>query len=711
MKKIELLAPAGNMKSFYAAVEAGADAIYLGGKKYGARAYSSNFSDEEIVKAINYAHLYNVKVYVTLNTIIYENEVKDFINYVDFLHKNRVDAVLIQDIGMLDLIRKTFPNLEVHASTQMHIHNLDGVKLMESLGVKRVVLARETSFNTIKYIKENSNIDLEVFIHGALCLSYSGCCLMSYFNGKRSGNRGECAGCCRLKYDVIKSKKIINDEEKYVLSTCDLNSLNNISKLIDLGVTSLKIEGRMKSASYVYLVVKLYKEAIDSYLKTNKVEINKEILHDLKIIFNRKYTKGFLFNDNIINMKQPNHQGLEVGKVIQCKNNNIRIKLSDKVYIGDSIRILSKSEDAIILNNFYINDKLVKEANKGDIINLKAHKDIDIESTVLKTSSKHIDDYIDNVIETHQRKVKLTCTITARVNEALKISITNGKVSAKKESIILEESKNRPTTKEELEEKINKLSDTIYEISHLKINIDDNVFVPMSLFNDLRREVLQELENKIINYDNNYVKESYYIDVPNFKKESNINILVDDKLPNSNKYKYIYSLKRIDNAILKLPRVMDSYDNLSGNYLIGELGALNKLKGVDSDFSLNVVNSYSVALLHSLGVNKITLSYELEFNQIKELIDNYEKRYHKHPNLEVIVYSYPEVMISKFDLNNYYNSNDLIIKNSNTYLIKSNDNYMSIYLDKLLEDNHNYFEIGINNIRENKEINDEYFRG
>ena len=203
MKKVELLAPAGNVNSLKAAVMAGCDAVYLGGSHYGARAFSKNFDNNEIIEAIKYCHLYGVKVYVTVNTLIYENEVDSFLEYIEFLHKNNVDAVIIQDFGMFDLVRKTFPNLELHASTQMHIHNLDGTQLMEKLGMKRVVLARETSIDEIKYIKENSNIELEIFIHGALCISYSGQCLMSSLIGGRSGNRGACAGSCRLKYDVI----------------------------------------------------------------------------------------------------------------------------------------------------------------------------------------------------------------------------------------------------------------------------------------------------------------------------------------------------------------------------------------------------------------------------------------------------------------------------------------------------------------------------
>ena len=217
MKKIELLAPAGNMSSLKAAVMAGCDAVYLGGIKFGARAFSKNFNNDELVQAINYCHLYGVKVYVTVNTLVYENEVNSFLEYIEFLHMNNVDALIIQDFGMFDLVRKTFPNLELHASTQMHIHNLDGVRMMEKLGMHRVVLARETSIDDIRLIKENSNVELEVFIHGALCISYSGQCLMSSLIGGRSGNRGACAGSCRLKYDIIDEKGTKLNKGQYPL--------------------------------------------------------------------------------------------------------------------------------------------------------------------------------------------------------------------------------------------------------------------------------------------------------------------------------------------------------------------------------------------------------------------------------------------------------------------------------------------------------------
>ena len=332
MKKPELLAPAGNMDAFLAAIEAGADAIYIGGYTFGARAFANNFSDDEIIKCINYAHLYGVKVYITVNTIVYEKEVDLFLNYIDFLHRNNVDAIIIQDLGMLDLVRKVYPNLELHASTQMHIHNLNGVLNLQKWGAKRVVMARETSYEKLKEIKKHTSIELEVFVHGALCVSYSGQCLMSSLIGGRSGNRGKCAGTCRQQYNLIDGNGKEYNEDSYLLSTRDLNTLEDIGKLIELGIDSFKIEGRMKRAEYVYLVVSIYRKAIDNYLKYKETRITENDILELKKIYNRRFTKGYLFNDkNIMNTYRPNHLGIKIGKVIKKDKNSIYIKLNNNL--------------------------------------------------------------------------------------------------------------------------------------------------------------------------------------------------------------------------------------------------------------------------------------------------------------------------------------------------------------------------------------------
>lgn len=713
MNKVELLAPAGDFSCLKAAIEAGCDAVYIGGKLFGARAFSSNFTDDEIIKAINYAHLFGVKVYVTTNTLIYDKEVERFLEYILFLHKNNVDAVIIQDLGMLDLVRQTFPNLEVHASTQMHIHNLDGASFMEKLGVKRVVLARETSISKIKEIKEKTNIDIEIFIHGALCVSYSGQCLMSSLIGNRSGNRGTCAGSCRQSYSIVDENNNIILNNKYPLSMKDLCSLENLKTLLDIGVTSLKIEGRMKSSSYVYTVVKLYRLAIDSYYKNNNIYIDEKELYNLKKIFNREFTKGFLFdeeNNKVINMKRPNHQGVEIGKVINYKNNVATIKLNDEININDGLRIVGKKDIGVNVNNFYINSKLVKTAKKGDIITIKVNDKVEKDDKVLLTLDSKLNEEINNIISSNQRKVLVKAKFIAKEDKQITFELTDfiNKV------VVISENKvtkalNKPITKEEINEKLNKIKDTVYKYESLDIEIDDNIFIPLNIINDLKRKAFEELNNKRL-YKIPYKRCEYKRNVKSYPKEKLLNILIfkDEDIDSlKKKYDYIYSSNNIDNTILLLPRVIDKYkENYNKDVLVGDIGYFNKHKVCITDTSFNVVNSYTVAFLHSLGAKRVTLSYELTKKQIEILINAYEERYKAHPNLELVVEGYEEVMISKFSLNKYFNNDKLYLKDrfNNLYKIKEKDNLMIIYNYKKRKDfNLSYYDIGINSLRINKE--------
>lgn len=700
MKKVELLAPAGNMENLKYAVMAGCDAVYLGLKKFGARAFSSNFSDSEFIEAVNYCHLYGVKVYVTLNTIIYDYEVEDFLKTVDFIHKNNVDAVLIQDLGMLDLVRKTYPNLEVHASTQMHIHNLDGVKVLEKLGIKRAVLARETSIDTIKYIKENSNIELEVFVHGALCVSYSGECLMSKFIGGRSGNRGECAGACRLSYDVVDCNNNILNKNKYPISTKDLNTIYYIDKLIESGVASLKIEGRMKSKEYVYMVVKLYRDTIDNYYKTGKVIVNEEYLLKLKKIFNREYTKGFLFNINnneLINSYRPNHMGVNVGKVLNYKNGYATILLTDHVSIGSGLRVLSKNNKdvGILVNEFYKNNKLVKDAYRDDIISIKVHDKVFKDDIVVITNDKSISNGIEDYIKNNKRKVLISGKVSCKLG-IITLEVSDGINNVVVSSNNVFKSINKSTTKEDISVKLNKLVNTVYKFNSLDINIDSNLFIPLKEINGLKNDMVMLLNDKRL-YKINYVKSKYYIDLPDFKKEELITCYTNNINNLDKKYDIVYTDENC------LPRVIDKYENYN-NVMIGELGGFNKCSNVTTDVSFNVVNSYAVAFLHSIGASCVTLSYEMTDTDIENLVNSYINRYNKRPNLELIVYGYPVIMCSKYSLNKEYNKNILYLKDrfNNKFRVITKNNIMYIYFyNKIDKYDKKYYEMGINRLRFN----------
>ena len=708
MKKIELLAPAGDMESLKAAIEAGCDAVYLGGDNFGARAFSKNFSNDELVEAINYAHLYGVKVYVTVNTLVYDSEVADFLKYIEFIHKNNVDAVLIQDLGMFDLVRKTFPNLELHASTQMHIHNLDGVKVMESLGIKRIVLARETNIQDIKNIVKNTKCEIEVFVHSALCISYSGQCLMSSLIGGRSGNRGKCAGSCRLRYDIIDTDGNVLNTGKYPLSTKDLNSLEYVGELIDAHVSSLKIEGRMKSKEYVYKVVSIYRHAIDNYYKYGKVIIDKDDMLELRKIFNRDYTKGFLNNadnNNIINGFRPNHMGVAVGNIIDYKKGFAKIRLTDKISIGSGLRVINNNGDVgINVNDFYINGKLAKVANVGDVISIKINSPVKINSKVLITLDSDINKKVDNLINSNLRKVLINGKFTGKVGQKCVLTLNDGVNSVCVKGCTVNTSVNKPVDRDTLISKLNRLGDTVYSFNKLDIDIDNNIFIPISEINELRRMAINQLNEKRL-YKYQFKKGNYKISVPDFCQERLLAYEIHNRNDYNNlkgHYDIIYSDVDIDGTIKKLPRVILRYPKNYSEVMIGEIGGFNVYNNVYTDVSFNVVNSYTVAFLHSLGAKRVTLSYELNDMQIKELIDCYIKRYNKKPNLELITSGYEEVMISKYSLNKQYNKDLLYLRDmfGNKFRVITNDDGMHIYNFRKREIYDNkYYEMGINTLR------------
>ena len=708
MKKVELLAPAGNMDSLKAAVMAGCDAVYLGGVLFGARAFAGNFTNEEIVYAINYAHLYGVKVYVTINTIIYDSEVERFLDYVRFLHKNNVDAVIIQDIGMFDLLRKKFPNLELHASTQMNIHNYDGALLAKKLGFKRVVMARETPIDVIKKIKEEIDIEIEVFIHGALCVSYSGECLLSALVGKRSGNRGTCAQICRKKYDFYDDDKNKLNTNNYLLSTKDLCTLKYIDKLIEIGVDSLKIEGRMKRSPYVYLVTKTYRKVIDNYYNTGKLKIDENDIIELKKMFNRNFTKGFMLNEDNNNFtydKRPNNIGIEVGQVISKVKNDLKIKLTYDVSVHDGLRILDDKEDkGLVINKMFINNKSVLEAKKGNVITLKYDKYVEKNSKVLLTSSKKQLDSISEAIKNQERFIYIDLNFTAKENENLKLTITDGLNTVTE---VLDKTPMRAINKETsfdvIKKQLSKLGNTVYKARSITLNLDDNLFINIKDINEIRRRAISKLNEKRL-YKIDFVEKDYTIGVPDFPSIKQTAVLVNKENESlKDKYDLIYTedeKTKDEDSIIVLPRIINEHPFIKNTVMIGDFGGLLKYDNFQTNVSFNVVNSYSVAFLHSLGAKLVTLSYELSLSQIKNMIVIYKKRYNKNPNTSLIINSYPESFVSKFNLNKKYNVKSGYLKDSygNFLKVKTKGDIMAVYHFKKvnLYDIKEVFETGVN---------------
>ena len=648
MKKIELLSGAGDMETLKMAVKCGCDAVYVSLKNYGARKYAKNFTLEEMNEATRYCHLYGVRIYVTVNTLIYDNEIDGVLDTISSLYKMGVDALIMQDVGLISLVRAKFPNMEIHVSTQAHNCSNECVSFWESIGVKRVVLARELSLDEIKNI--SSSLELEVFIHGALCVSYSGQCLISSRLFGRSGNRGECAQVCRFLFDLYKNGK--KNSSGYLLSTKDLFTGSMIGDLIEAGVSSLKIEGRMKSKYYVGVVTKFYRKLIDKYYLGEKLTFSEEDYKDLLTVYNREFTCGFLGNEkNIINSKTCNHQGSLLGEVIQC-GKRLKIKLFSSVSQGDGIRF--SNGEGMICNYIYNkNGLLINSASSGNIIYVDNKANLKEVGFVYKTLDVSLNKRIDDL---PAKKIPVKFKFSAFVGKPVCISIICDGDEISLSSGMVESSINSPISKEQIISRLSKLGDTPFVMENCDVFIDDNIFIPVKVINELKRELVSNLitlrENK--SYDNvfgddnissfkNKITEGFSFLV---RTEDQIKALLSKDVTIYIEDYNLYKKYKSDNVFYRPLRV--SYDNREcSKCLITNNGYLNNsYKASFSDIYMNVFNSLSLNF-YSKYVSKVGLSPELSNYDIDVLISTFKNRFGFFPNVEVLIYGKPELMIMK----------------------------------------------------------------
>lgn len=679
MKRTELLIPVGNMECLHAAIHNGADAVYLGGKKFGARAYSNNFNEEEMIKAIKLCHLYNVKIYVTVNTMIYNEEIEEVIKYLNFLYSNNVDAVIMQDNGLIELTRSLIPNLEIHVSTQAHNHNEAAISHYKEIGCTRVVFDRESSLESIISIK--TPIEKEVFVYGALCICYSGNCLFSALNGGRSANRGMCVGSCRLPYKLLKNNK--ETSSGFLLSTKDLNTLKNLKELLDNEIDSLKIEGRMKSKEYVAVVTQTYRKLIDNYYNNQEMVLTKTDQEKLLKTYNREFTKGYLFNEeNIINNKTSNHQGIKIGTVVGVNNKRITIKLDKELSQNDAIRF-DKPNKGMYVNSLY-NQKglLVSNIPENNICQVDNKERIMIKdllgSDVLKTIDTKLNQELNNI---ELKRIPINISFEATIGKESLLTISDGKNQTEIKGNIVEKASNSPISKERIEEQLVKLGSTPFKKNIIKINIDNDIFINIKEINELRRKATEEL----IKIREGKEKTSTYLEIPNIPTKTNIkpeiSILVrtEDQLNIAlrNNIQRIYTpskelyekYKNKGNIYLRLDRVIEHHKEYNNeNLLCTEFGSIikyNKNNNIVSDYYLNAANDFTINKFKKYNVKNITLSIELSIEQLIKI---------KNKDIcEVIVYGLPENMIIK---NNIFD-----IKNETTYLVDSKNNKYPITYD------------------------------
>ena len=679
MRDVELLAPVGSFEALKAAVQNGANAVYLGGKDFGARASANNFDRDELKEAVKYAHIRGVQVFVTTNTLRKENEIEDFLEYAKFLYDIDVDAIILQDIGMARLIKRELPDFELHASTQMVAHSLEDVKYLESVGFDRVVLAREVTVEEIKYICDNCKADIEVFVHGALCVCYSGQCLMSSMIGNRSGNRGRCAQPCRQRYELIDvyTGEVVNSNGDYLLSPRDLNAIEEIDKVIDAGVHSLKIEGRMKRPEYVATVIDGYRKTIDEYLATNKLNVSDETINDLYTIFNRKFTKGLLLGDvgkDMMNSQLPNNQGLYVGTVVDYnkKAKRLKIKLANTLKKGDGINLGGGTIGRIIKNG-----NIETIGYKGETIELDFVGEARKGQIVFKTSDSELMDRVQATFTQDKEFVKniIDAKITIKLGQKpiLTLIDRNKNQATIEGDKIVEEAMKVALSKEKVETQLRKLGNTPYELDLLEIELDDNVSLPISLLNQMRRDCIELLDKERVSIKNRKYKNKtvkYKPVLYNRNKQQGISVKVknleqlESALECGVDRIYYEDTNTIDKAmslamkynkkvIYSAPRIIRNkeYNHLAKannagveSVQVGNYGSIDyfKDKKLNIDYYLNAFNSETINYYKEIGADTLCISQELNINEIKETIK------YTDINIESVVYGYTPLMITEY---------------------------------------------------------------
>ena len=667
---MKIVAPAGNMERFYSAISATADEIYLGLKGFGARRNAENFTVEELKQAIDYAHLRGSRIFLTLNTIMTNREIELLYPTLKDLYNYGLDAIIVQDLGYAEYLHKNFPSIEIHGSTQMTVANYYEINYLKELGFKRIVLPRELSFEEIKEIRKNTDMELEVFVSGSLCISFSGNCYMSSFIGGRSGNRGMCAQPCRKEY------KTSCGEKSYFLSPKDqLYGLDEIKKLQEIGVESIKVEGRMKDVSYVYETVSYFRNLING--------IDKE--ENTPKLFNRGYSKGYFYDNDktIMNRDYSYNMGEKIGEVVGKS-----IRLDEDVVSGDGITFVSK--DYKNLGGTYINKIAYK--NEKLILNFP-----DGTKYIFRNYNKRLNDEISKKIKSTDKKLEINFDFTAKLNEKLILKTyledENGNRILNLEEIsetLTQKAQKRAISEEDIKEKLTEIGDSEFTVKNIKIDIDENIFIPLSELKNLKRNAVEKFREKILSYfrrdldselkENNqeYFKLEIEKDEP---KDLEIRVIVSNEEQKSflENIKDEYNIKEIYYRTYDIAKQSMLGQHNLDNKLASNLYELleNKNSDVMLNWNMNIVNSYTISVLERIEkLESFIVSPEINFSKIRELGKTRLKK-------ALLIYSKLKGMTIDIDIAD--NKNEVITnKENDKFNIIKNEYGTEIFLDKPL---------------------------
>lgn len=676
MLKPELLSPCGTMESLKAAINNGADAVYLGGKDFSARKYAGNFSVEEIEEACDYCHLRGAKVYVTVNTLYKDIELNKFIDFVKQMYMAGVDALIVQDLGAANLIKRSFPDMKINASTQLTANTVEDVNFLHKNGFDKVILSRELSLEEIRKIRENTEAEIECFVHGALCVSFSGQCIMSSILGGRSGNRGCCAQTCRLPYELYRDYEKVADG--YLMSPKDVETLEILPQLIEAGINSFKIEGRMKNPEYVAGVTAIYRKYIDMYFEDpDGYKVDKEDLKILLQLFNRGgFTNGYFTTPSGLDMmsiERPKAWGLKTGiiDVYDSKYGRASIRTREPLVPGDGIEVWTKEEP-------HVGCGISKPSRAGQIISVMIKGDIQKNDVVYKTYDKALMDSMKKTYEKDIRKSDIYGKLTVKMNAPSKLSLwmENG-TSIAVEGSMPDKAENRPVTKEVLEKQISKMGATPFVLKKLDIVLDDGLYIDIKALNELRRSACELLEEKIVS-KNKHAEPDFVAfpetSVSGIKKNKKLNV----KLRSMEQFNAAVDCEGINTIYFEMSEDFeDNFENvikrahdrgieifaafpriyrerteelysdfisklsnsMADGFLVTSVGQFDSVKSTGKkvvvDYNMNVFNNEAVEYFKHRGADRVTMSVEMNVKELNSAADD---------DCEMVVYGYLPLM-------------------------------------------------------------------
>ena len=666
---MNIVAPAGNLEKLKAAVKAGASEVYFGLRGFGARRNNENFGIQEILDGIDYAHARGVKTLLTLNTLMKDVEIETAHYNLSRIYEHGIDAVIVQDLGFFTFIKENFPGLAVHGSTQMTVANYEEANFLQKLGLTRVVLARELSFEEIKSIRSKTTIELEVFVSGSLCIAYSGNCYISSFIGGRSGNRGLCAYSCRKKF------KDEDGKSAYFLSPNDqFLEKEEINKLKEIGINAIKVEGRKKSPEYVFETVSYYRNVLDN--------INKEM--ESYKLFNRGYSKGYFYNDNkLMNFKYSSNFGYLFGERIVSTNN---FKLLDNITLGDGVQFVDSDHEKIsgeYVNKIIRNDNKIPKGRVGDIISIgKLPEDA---LYIYKNYSKDKNDEVMHSLKVFKRYADVEAEVYVYRGSNLKLSMTaknlNGKsVKVQKEGKEIADDAKKPIDSAQIIEKVSELGETSFALSNCKVNYDGTSFFSFSELKELRRQCSDELAEDLVNSYRRHAPAKVNKVFNNIKNEAPIisayvTTKEQEHVCRRNGITKIYKKQfdvakesKLDKAIIESNLISNMYQ-LSKSIEMG-------LENQSVDWNLNIFNNYSVDLFAQFkNVETIFISPELSYDNLSKIKSDKVKK-------GLVIYGYLKGMYIEYPI---FDKKSKVLTGDykDTYkIVKNGIDNIELYLNK-----------------------------